>query len=116
MHDANQDEADRRLAALFDDHLAPPEDDGFSQRVLQRIEREGARRSRLERLALPVAAAVAGALAAGPVLAYVAGTGVDLAAILAHITDAAWIADRRALVTGVLIGAVSLLYTQFLED
>ena len=60
-----RDDVDERLAALF--HAEPIADNGFSERVTRRIRR----RLWLRRLAVPLAAAVGGAIALKPLASMV---------------------------------------------
>ncbi len=116
MHDSHRDDADRRLEQLFGEHMTLPADVGFSRQVTTLIERSTRRRSLAEDLAIPVAVAAGAAVAAAPLLGLVAGTGQALAPVFKHLVDPAWLADHGTLIAGLLIGSVSLLVTQVMED
>ena len=86
MGDYRMDDDDRALAALF---AHPPlADDGFSERVTQRIRR----RERLRRYVLPVAV-IAGALFAfKPLFALTAGLASLLQTLLASVSLSSYVA------------------------
>lgn len=115
MGDYRMDDDDRALAALF---AHPPlADDGFSQRVTQRIRR----RERLRRIILPVAVTAGAVVAFKPLFAMTAGLASLLQAVLAGVSVSAHVAPALPVVAdwlpwAVLALAVGATGVRLLED
>ncbi len=116
MAERIKDEQDRLLESMFES--APIADDGFSARVVKRIRR----RLWLQRLALPVAAIVGGAVAIRPL--------ADLVTVLANLSfsvtslvpeelvtaTAGLIPQAPFVVLGAMLLAACLLGLRAIED
>lgn len=97
------DDTDRKLRAMFSD--APLADDGFSEKIMQRLRRDERRRQ----LLVTTAVVVGGLFATGPLLQLFQNLGPFIVRMDSSLTDAA--APLAAVQTGIalpLIGALLL--------
>lgn len=111
MVERMKDEEDRRLEALFRSPAIP--DDGFSDRVVRRVQRG----VWVRRWTLPIAAAIGGLIAAGPVM--------DMLALLPLLADLvprelqvipADLPGLPAFFSGLVLAGATLVAFRIVED
>jgi hypothetical protein len=112
MADKIKDAEDKFLESLFGAETIA--DNGFSKRVVVKIRR----RQWLQRLTLPIAAAIGAAIAFKPaVAAFSIATQLLVAVpneIVASVTD--WVPSLQMVVTGGMLLAVAMFGLRMLED
>jgi hypothetical protein len=112
MAEKLKDAEDRLLESMF--RSEPVADEGFSRRVVSRIQR----RLWIQRLALPVAMLVGGAIAIKPATQLVIAASKLLAIVPQGMLNipATWIPQMQTVVLGAMLLAAVLLGTRMLEE
>ena len=112
MADKIRDEKDAMLESLFRAELIA--DDGFSDRIVRKINR----RLWLRRLTLPVAAAVGGTIAFKPAIALLTLASQLLIVVPGEFVASAagWLPSPYLIVTGGMLLAAAMLGMRILEE
>ena len=114
MADKLKDAEDALLESLFSAETIAIADDGFSDRIVRKINR----RLWLRRLVLPVAAAVGGTIAFKPTVALLTLASQFQIVLPGEFVASAtgWLPSPHLIVTGGMLLAAALLGMRMLED
>jgi len=112
MAEKTKDEEDRLLESMFASE--PIADDGFSRRIVTRIRR----RLWVQRLALPIAMLVGGAIAVKPAAQLVIAVSRVLTVVPQGAFDipTSWIPQLQIIVLGAMLLGAALLGMRMLEE